>query len=68
VESGELSSWQRRAGFSTMRRSSKGGARAVARGTKRGGRRKKGDGVRWLLCALTEGGKWGRRGLGTTRS
>jgi hypothetical protein len=42
-----------------MRTSGKGGARAAARGTERGGRRKKGDDAWWLLCARTEGGKGG---------
>jgi hypothetical protein len=67
VQFGEPSGQQRRAGILAMRTSGKGGARA-ARGTERGGRRKKGDGARWLLCAGTEGEKWGRRGPGMTRN
>jgi hypothetical protein len=51
-----------------MRTSGKGGARAAARGIKHGGRRKKGDSARWLLCAGSEGEKWDRRGSGMTRS
>jgi hypothetical protein len=37
------------------RTSGKGGAWAVAKGTEHGGRRKKGDGASWLLCAGIEG-------------
>jgi hypothetical protein len=51
-----------------MKTSGKGGARAAARGTESGGRRKKGDNARWLLCVGIEGEKWGRRGPGATRS
>jgi hypothetical protein len=63
MESGEPGGQQRRAGISATRTSGKGGAQAAARGTERGGRRKKGDGARWLLCAGTEG-KNGEKGPG----
>jgi hypothetical protein len=51
-----------------MRTSGKGGARAAVRGTEHRGWRKKGGDARWLLCVRTEGGKWGRRSPGVTRS
>jgi hypothetical protein len=68
MESGEPGCRQRRAGVSATRKSGKGGVRAAVRGIERGGRRKKGDGTRWLLCAWTEGGNEGERGPGVTCS